>query len=39
MDRDPAGRVDPAAIGSVDVPFVNPDGSRALVSYDAGMLA
>jgi len=33
------GAVDPAAIGSVDVPFVNPDGTRATVSYDSGMLA
>ena len=33
------GAVDPAAIGSVDVPFVNPDGTRAMVSYDSGMLA
>src|SRR6266550_4029490 len=33
------GTADPAAIGSVDIPFDNPDGSQALVSYDAGMLA
>src|SRR6266550_7954200 len=33
------GTVDPAAIGSVDIPFVNPDGTRALISYDSGMLA
>jgi O-glycosyl hydrolase len=33
------GTVDPAAIGSVDIPFDNPDGPRALVSYDSTMLA
>ncbi|MEN3306873.1 MAG: glucosylceramidase [Micromonosporaceae bacterium] len=33
------GAVDPAAIGSVDIPFTNPDGTRALVTYDSGMLA
>jgi O-glycosyl hydrolase len=33
------GRVDPAAIGSVDVPFTNPDGSHVLITFDAGMLA
>jgi O-glycosyl hydrolase len=33
------GTVDPAAIGSVDIPFRNPDGTRALISYDGGMLA
>ena len=33
------GSVDPAAIGSVDVPFTNPDGSQALITYDASMLA
>jgi O-glycosyl hydrolase len=33
------GTVDPAAIGSVDIPFVNPDRTRALVSVDSGQLA
>jgi O-glycosyl hydrolase len=33
------GGVDPAAIGSVDIPLDNPDGSHALISYDASMLA
>jgi O-glycosyl hydrolase len=33
------GAVNAAAIGSVDIPFDNPDGSRALISYDASMLA
>ncbi|WP_073836093.1 discoidin domain-containing protein [Micromonospora sp. CB01531] len=33
------GPVDPAAIGSVDIPLENPDGTRALISYDSGMLA
>jgi O-glycosyl hydrolase len=33
------GTVDPAAIGSVDIPLENPDGTRALISYDSGMLA
>ncbi|WP_157180842.1 discoidin domain-containing protein [Actinopolymorpha alba] len=31
------GKVDDAAIGSVDLHFDNPDGSRATVSYDAGL--
>ena len=39
LDGHPARRVDPAAIGSVDVPFTNPDGSQVLISYDTGMLA
>lgn len=30
---------EPAAIGSVDIPFDNPDGTRALISYDSGLLA
>ena len=33
------GTVDPAAIGSVDIPFVNPDRTQALVSVDSGQLA
>jgi glucosylceramidase len=33
------GKADQAAIGSVDIPFENPDGTRALISYDSGMLA
>ena len=33
------GSLPPAAIGSVDIPFRNPDGSQALVTYDAGLLA
>jgi O-glycosyl hydrolase len=33
------GTVGPAAIGSVDIPIENPDGTRALISYDSGMLA
>ncbi len=33
------GTVDPAAIGSVDIPLQNPDGTRALISYDSGLLA
>ncbi|MDQ0688806.1 O-glycosyl hydrolase [Streptomyces achromogenes] len=33
------GSTDPAAIGSVDVPFRNADGSQALISYDGGLLA
>jgi glucosylceramidase len=35
----PQGNIDPAAIGSVDVPFTNPDGSQALITFDASMLA
>jgi glucosylceramidase len=35
----PLGSTDPAAIGSVDVPFTNPDGSHALITFDASMLA
>ncbi|MEV6107523.1 discoidin domain-containing protein [Streptomyces sp. NPDC051940] len=34
-----AGQTDPEAIGSVDVPLDNADGTQALASYDAGMLA
>lgn len=33
------GSTDPAAIGSVDVPFRNPDGSQALITYGSGLLA
>ncbi|MFJ4978426.1 discoidin domain-containing protein [Streptomyces coeruleorubidus] len=33
------GSTDPAVIGSVDLPFRNPDGSQALISYDSGLLA
>jgi glucosylceramidase len=33
------GSTDPAAIGSVDIPFRNPDGSKALITYDSGLLA
>ncbi|MDT5026065.1 MAG: glucosylceramidase [Micromonosporaceae bacterium] len=33
------GNVDPAAIGSVDIPFDNPDGTQALISYEPEMLA
>jgi glucosylceramidase len=33
------GAVDPAAIGSVDVPFRNPGGGGVLLSYDAGLVA
>ncbi|MDX2938412.1 discoidin domain-containing protein [Streptomyces ipomoeae] len=33
-----SGKTDPAAIGSVDVPFRNPDGSKALISYDSALL-
>ncbi len=33
------GTVDPAAIGSVDVPLTNPDGSQLLLSYDSATLA
>ncbi len=33
------GKADAATIGSVDLSFENPDGSRPLVSYDAGLLA
>jgi O-glycosyl hydrolase len=33
------GNADPAAIGSVDIPFDNPDGTQALISYETGMLA
>jgi glucosylceramidase len=32
------GSTDPAAIGSVDLPFRNPDGSQALISYDSSLL-
>ncbi|MER5689542.1 discoidin domain-containing protein [Streptomyces sp. NPDC002205] len=34
-----SGASDPTAIGSVDIPFDNPDGTQALISYDSGMLA
>jgi O-glycosyl hydrolase len=33
------GSTDPAAIGSVDIPFHNPDGSQALITYDSSLLA
>jgi glucosylceramidase len=33
------GSTAPSAIGSVDVPFRNSDGSRALISYDSSLLA
>jgi glucosylceramidase len=33
------GSTDPAAIGSVDIPFRNPDGSQALITYDSSLLA
>jgi glucosylceramidase len=33
------GNTDPTAIGSVDIPFRNADGSQALISYDSGLLA
>lgn len=33
------GRTFPAAIGSVDIPFRNLDGSKALITYDSGLLA
>ncbi|MEV5440024.1 discoidin domain-containing protein [Streptomyces sp. NPDC052682] len=33
------GSSDPAAIGSVDIPFRNPDGSQALITYDSSLLA
>ncbi|MET9830402.1 discoidin domain-containing protein [Streptomyces sp. NPDC006385] len=32
------GTTDPAAIGSVDIPFRNPDGSQALITYDSSLL-
>ncbi|GAB2985003.1 hypothetical protein GCM10023080_058250 [Streptomyces pseudoechinosporeus] len=32
------GTTDPAAIGSIDIPFRNPDGSKALISYDSKLL-
>ncbi|MEU0247338.1 discoidin domain-containing protein [Streptomyces sp. NPDC006235] len=34
-----SGSTDPATIGSVDLPFRNPDGSKALISYDSSLLA
>jgi glucosylceramidase len=34
-----SGSTDPAAIGSVDIPFRNPDGSRALITYDSKLLS
>ncbi|WP_406395312.1 discoidin domain-containing protein [Streptomyces sp. NBC_00882] len=33
------GSTDAAAIGSVDIPFSNPDGTQALISYASGLLA
>ncbi|MFF6877484.1 discoidin domain-containing protein [Streptomyces sp. NPDC012474] len=33
------GSTDAAAIGSVDIPFRNADGSQALISYDSSLLA
>ncbi|MGW0473844.1 discoidin domain-containing protein [Streptomyces coeruleorubidus] len=33
------GSTAPAAIGSADIPFRNPDGSQALITYDSGLLA
>ncbi|CAL9371396.1 hypothetical protein SUDANB1_00871 [Streptomyces sp. enrichment culture] len=33
------GSTGPAAIGSVDIPFRNPDGSQALITYDSSLLA
>ncbi|MET8081858.1 discoidin domain-containing protein [Streptomyces sp. NPDC005303] len=33
------GSTAPSAIGSVDIPFRNSDGSRALISYDSSLLA
>ncbi|WOP38577.1 discoidin domain-containing protein [Streptomyces sp. Li-HN-5-13] len=33
------GTTDPASIGSVDIPFRNPDGSQALITYDSSLLA
>ncbi|MGI5429619.1 discoidin domain-containing protein [Streptomyces sp. CA-179760] len=33
------GSTTPSAIGSVDIPFRNPDGSRALITYDSSLLA
>jgi glucosylceramidase len=33
------GSVDPAAIGSVDIPFDNPDRTRALISVDSSLVA
>ncbi|OAH10689.1 discoidin domain-containing protein [Streptomyces jeddahensis] len=33
------GSTDPAAIGSVDVPFRNSDGSKVLITYDSSLLA
>jgi len=32
------GGASPAALGSVDVPFRNPDGTEAVISYDSGLL-
>ncbi|MFE8990696.1 discoidin domain-containing protein [Streptomyces collinus] len=32
------GSTAPSAIGSVDIPFRNSDGSRALISYDSSLL-
>ncbi|MGW3951085.1 discoidin domain-containing protein [Streptomyces sp. NPDC004752] len=34
-----SGSTAPAAIGSVDIPFRNPDGSKALISYDSSLVA
>ncbi|WP_329324678.1 discoidin domain-containing protein [Streptomyces luteogriseus] len=33
------GSTAPTAIGSVDLPFRNPDGTKALISYDSSLLA
>ncbi|MEV4641367.1 glycoside hydrolase family 30 beta sandwich domain-containing protein [Actinoplanes sp. NPDC049548] len=33
------GAASPSELGSVDVPFVNRDGTRAVISYDSGLLA
>jgi glucosylceramidase len=33
------GSTDPAAIGSVDIPFRTSDGSQALITYDSSLLA
>jgi glucosylceramidase len=35
----PTGGTDPGVIGSVDIPFPNPDGSEALITYDRDLLA
>ncbi|MGK5695548.1 discoidin domain-containing protein [Streptomyces sp. URMC 128] len=33
-----SGSTAPASIGSVDIPFQNPDGSKALISYDSSLV-